>query len=94
MVHSIVFLLIFGGVVPCCISAAPSVRGNYGELFRGYSLKQRIAYRIGQVECLKSLCLGGRSHGAYSTVVVLCICVCVCVCLSVCRQDFSSLAEN
>ena len=54
MVHSIVLLLIFGAVVPCCI-CAPSVRGNYTELFRGYDLKQRIAYRIGQVECLKSL---------------------------------------
>ena len=50
MVHSIVLLLIFGGVVPCCISAAPSVRGNCTELFRGYSLEQRIAYRIGQVD--------------------------------------------
>ena len=52
------------------------------------------------------LCLGGRSHEAYSsssvchyasvggatghTVVVLC----VSVYLSVCRQDFSSLAKN
>ena len=73
MVHSIVLLLIFGGVVPCCISAAPSVRGNYTELFRGYSLEQRIAYRIGQVECLKSLQdsdaplgLGSLHRGNYS----------------------------
>ena len=73
MVHSIVLLLIFGGVVPCCISAAPSVRGNYTELFRGYSLEQRIAYRIGQVECLKSLQnsdaplgLGSIHRGNYS----------------------------
>ena len=28
--------------------------GHYTELFRGYDLKQ-LAYRIGQVECLKSL---------------------------------------
>ena len=35
------------------------------------------------------LCLGGRSHGAYSSRVVY-----LCVCVSVCRQDFSSLAEN
>ena len=74
MVHSIVLLLIFGGVVPCCISAAPSVHGNYTELFRGYSLQQRIAYRIGQVECLKSLLdsdaplglIGSLHHGNYS----------------------------
>ena len=72
MVHSIVLLLIFGAVVPCCI-CAPSVRGNYNELFRGYDLKQRIAYRIGQVECLKSLQendaplgLGSLHRGNYS----------------------------
>ena len=41
MVHSIILLMIFGAVVPCCI-CAPSVRGNYTELFRGYDLKQRI----------------------------------------------------
>ena len=35
------------------------------------------------------LCLGGRSHGAYSSRVVY-----LSVCLSVCRQDFSSLAES
>ena len=70
MVHSIVLFLIFGGVVPCCISAAPSVRGNYTELFRGYSLEQRIAYRIRKVECLKSrdalLSLGSLHRGNYS----------------------------
>ena len=72
MVHGIVLLLIFGAVVPCCI-CAPSVRGNYTELFRGYDLKQRIAYRIGQVECLKSLQendaplgLGSLHRGNYS----------------------------
>ena len=68
MVHSIVLLLIFVAVVPCCI-CAPSVRGNYTELFRGYNLKQRI----GQVECLKSLQendaplgLGSLHRGNYS----------------------------
>ena len=73
MVHSIVLLLIFGGVVPCCISGAPSVCVNSTELFRGYSLEQRIAYRIGQVECLKSLQdsdaplgLGSLHRGNYS----------------------------
>ena len=73
MVHSIILLLIFGAVVPCCI-CAPSVHGNYTELFRGYDLKQRIAYRIGQVECLKSLQenvdallgLGSLHRGNYS----------------------------
>ena len=73
MVHSIILLLIIGAVVPCCI-CAPSVRGNYTELFRGYNLKQRIAYRIGQVECLKSLQenadaplgLGNLHRGNYS----------------------------
>ena len=72
MVHSIILLMIFGAVVPCCI-CAPSVRGNYTELFRGYDLKQRIAYRIGQVECLKSLQendaplgLGSLHRGNYS----------------------------
>ena len=73
MVHSIVLLLIFGGVVPCCI-CTPIVRGKYTELFRGYDLKQRIAYRIGQVECLMSLLqednallgLGSLHRGNYS----------------------------
>ena len=46
MVHSIVLLLNFGAVVAYYI-CAPSVRGNYTELFRGYDLKQRIAYRNG-----------------------------------------------
>ena len=44
--NSAVLLLIIGALAPCCISAsasAPSVRGNYTELFRGYDLKQRIA---------------------------------------------------
>ena len=36
-----------------------------------------------------SLCLGGRSHEAYSSSFVY-----VCMYVSVCRQDFSSLAEN
>ena len=47
-----------------------------------------VAYsRPGQL-----LCLGGRSHRRH-TVVVSCMYVSI-IRLSVCRQDFSSLAEN
>ena len=38
------------------------VRSNYSELFSGYSMEQRIAYRIGQVECLKSLLQGENRY--------------------------------
>ena len=68
----------------CCSSAplwsgystpATGVRTTNTELFSGYDLRQRIAYRIGQVECLKSLLsegntqygLGALHRGNYTT---------------------------
>ena len=68
-----------------CCSSAPLWSGYYTsytgvrttntELFSGYDLRQRIAYRIGQVECLKSLLseentqygLGALHRGDYTT---------------------------
>ena len=48
-------LLVVGGLLHCGLPSATAVRANYTELFSSFDLKQRIAYRIGQVECLKTL---------------------------------------
>ena len=50
-------LLVAGALLHSGLTAAPAtgVRTTNTELFSGYDLKQRIAYRIGQVECLKTL---------------------------------------
>ena len=62
-------------VLHCGLPSATAVRANYTELFSSFDLKQRIAYRIGQVECLKTLLsdnatqygLGALHHGDYNT---------------------------
>ena len=76
MFHSLsAVLLVVGGLLPCGLPSATAVRANYTELFSSFDLKQRIAYRIGQVECLKTLLsdnvtqygLGALHHGDYNT---------------------------
>ena len=66
-------LLVVGGL-HCGLPSATAVRANYTELFSSFDIKQRIAYRIGQVECLKTLMsednatqygLGALHHGDY-----------------------------
>ena len=69
-------LLIVGALLHCGLPSATAVRANYTELFSRFDLKQRIAYRIGQVECLKTLLsedsatqygLGALHRGDYNT---------------------------
>ena len=68
-------LLVVGVLLHCGLPSATAVRANYTELFSSFDLKQRIAYRIGQVECLKTLLsdnatqygLGAFHHGDYNT---------------------------
>ena len=66
-------LLIAAALLHCGL--ATGVHTTNTELFSGYDLRQRIAYRIGQVECLKSLLsegntqygLGALHRGNYTT---------------------------
>ena len=68
-------LLVAGALLNCGLPSATAVRANYTELFSSLDLKQRIAYRIGQVECLKTLLsdnatqygLGALHRGDYNT---------------------------
>ena len=70
-------LLIVAALLHCGLATTPAtgVRTTNTELFSGYDLRQRIAYRIGQVECLKSLLsegntqygLGALHRGNYTT---------------------------
>ena len=70
-------LLVVGALLHCGLATTPAtgVRTTNTELFSGYDLRQRIAYRIGQVECLKSLLsegntqygLGALHRGNYTT---------------------------
>ena len=68
-------LLVVGALLHCGLPSATAVRANYTELFSSFDLKQRIAYRIGQVECLKTLLsdnatqygLGALHRGDYNT---------------------------
>lgn len=51
-------LMVAGALLHCGLTATlatTTVHSSNIEQFSGYDLKQRIAYRIGQVECLKSL---------------------------------------
>ena len=70
-------LLVAAALLHCGLATTPAtgVRTTNTELFSGYDLRQRIAYRIGQVECLKSLLsegntqygLGALHRGNYTT---------------------------
>ena len=72
-------LLVAAALLHCGLATTPAtctgVRATNTELFSGYDLKQRIAYRIGQVECLKPLLsegntqygLGALNRGNYTT---------------------------
>ena len=69
-------LLVVGALLHCGLQSATAVRANYTELFSSFDIKQRIAYRIGQVECLKTLMsddnatqygLGALHRGDYNT---------------------------
>ena len=71
---TILMLVAFVAFAPRLGASRQLIRSNYSELFRGYDMEQRIAYRIGQVECLKSLLqeenrylgLGSLHRGNYS----------------------------
>ena len=70
-------LVVAAVLLHCGLATTPAtgVRTTNTELFSGYDLKQRMAYRIGQVECLKSLLsegntqygLGALHRGNYTT---------------------------
>ena len=70
-------ILVAAALLHCGLATTPAtgVRTTNTELFSGYDLRQRIAYRIGQVECLKSLLsegntqygLGALHRGNYTT---------------------------
>ena len=70
-------LLVAAALLHCGLATTPATgaRTTNTELFSGYDLRQRIAYRIGQVECLKSLLsegntqygLGALHRGNYTT---------------------------
>ena len=55
----------------------------------GVTKEAQLPSATAKANFISSLCLGGRSHGAYGSRFVY-----LSVCVSVCRQDFSSLAEN
>ena len=80
--HSVIMsplsvLLVAAALLHCGLATTPAtgVRASNTELFSCYDHKQRIAYRIGQVECLKSLLsegntqygLGALHRGNYTT---------------------------
>ena len=60
----VIFLMLveFVTFAPSFGASQQLIRSNYSELFRGYNMEQRIAYRIGQVECLKSLLQGENDY--------------------------------
>ena len=70
-------LLVAAALLYCGLATTTDtgVHTTNTELFSGYDLKQHIAYRIGQVECLKSLLsegttqygLGALHRGNYTT---------------------------
>ena len=70
-------LLVAAALLHCGLATTPATgaRTTNTELFSGYDLRQRIAYRIGQMECLKSLLsegntqygLGALHRGNYTT---------------------------
>ena len=58
-------LLVAAALLHCGLATTPAtgVHTTNTELFSGYDLRQCIAYRIGQVECLKSLSEGNTQYG-------------------------------
>ena len=60
----ILLVVAVGALAHCGLSAPLALRGNYTDLFVGFTLKQRIAFRIGQVECLKTLLGEGEYRNA------------------------------
>lgn len=61
---TLILLVIIGALAQCAFCAPPALRANHSEVFAGFDLKQRIAYRIGQVECLKTLLSQNESRSA------------------------------
>ena len=57
----ILLVVAVGALAQCGLSDPLALRGNYTSVVACFNLKQRIAFRIGQVECLKTL----LSEGAY-----------------------------
>ena len=60
----VIFLMLveFVAFAPSFGASQQLIRSNYSKLFRGYNMEQCIAYRIGQVECLKSLLQGENRY--------------------------------
>ena len=48
----------------CGLSDPLAIHANYTGVLASYNLKQRIAFRIGQVECLKTLLSEGEYRNA------------------------------
>ena len=51
----ILLVVAVGALAQCGLGAPLDLRGYLTHTFVGFTLKQRIAFRIGQVECLKTL---------------------------------------
>ena len=66
-------LLVAAALLHCGLATTPAtgVRTTNTELFSGYDLRQRIAYRIGQVECLKSLQSEGNTQYGLGLYIVV-----------------------
>ena len=60
----ILLVVAIGALAQCGLSDPLALRGNYTGVLAGFNLKQRIAFRIGQVECLKTLLSEGEYRNA------------------------------
>ena len=57
---TIAMLTVFVAFAPS-LGVSQKLRQNFHELFTGFDMEQRIAYRIGQVGCLKDLFYGKKT---------------------------------
>ena len=64
MAPAILLVVAIGALAQCGVGAPLAIRQNYTGVLAGYTLKQRIAFRIGQVECLKTLLSEGEYRNA------------------------------
>ena len=64
MAPVILLVVAVGALAQCGLSDPLALLGNYTDTFVGFTIKQRIAFRIGQVECLKTLLGEGEYRNA------------------------------
>ena len=60
----ILLFVAVGALAQCGLSDPLAIRRNNTNVVAGFNLKQRIAFRIGQVECLKTLLSEGEYRNA------------------------------